>query len=114
MVTPNDLQILKLMCEWRSRQDVAVLQQPWDRSLRPALLRGQVRLVLNRNADLRMIGGRNEMDAEYDVGFDDDGRCARHRIGRPDTTHLASAYIAIVVDDTQALACPSDSTRPSW
>ena len=42
------------------------------------LLRGQVRLVLNRNADLRMIGGRNEMDAEYDVGFDDDGRCARH------------------------------------
>ena len=38
----------------------------------------QVRVVLNRNADLRMIGGRNEMDAEFDVGFDDEGRCA-HR-----------------------------------
>ncbi len=34
----------------------------------------QVRIVLNRNADLRMIGGRNEMDAEFDVGFDDEGR----------------------------------------
>jgi len=39
-------------------------------------LPAQVRIVLNRNADLRMIGGRNEMDAEFDVGFDDEGRCA--------------------------------------
>lgn len=32
-----------------------------------------VRLVLNRNDDFRMIGGRSEMLATYDIGFDDDG-----------------------------------------
>eukprot|EP00884_Botryococcus_braunii_P010388 jgi/Botrbrau1/19350/Bobra.0073s0075.1 len=32
-----------------------------------------VRLVLNRNDDFRMIGGRSEMSATYDIGFDDDG-----------------------------------------
>lgn len=35
--------------------------------------------MLNRNADLRMIGGRNEMDAEFDVGFDDEGLCGHRR-----------------------------------
>ena len=34
----------------------------------------QVRLATNRNQDLRMNGGRAEVEAEYDIGFDNTGR----------------------------------------
>lgn len=37
-------------------------------------LRRPVKLVLNRNVDMRMTGGRHDYRVEYDVGFESDGR----------------------------------------